>query len=270
MKNNIFGWVIVTTTICVMAVACKKDVRVSDAPILNEEITASLENISSFESNMYVNGYGFLVFTADSSLDSYLNFVQTLTHAEMQRYHDDLEFYSFGSTIYGETYSNEQITEAQAIDYVFNQYKIFQVENVVIKPIGETTNEVKWPFLLAMVPENLSNSSYESLIAGVYDEYTMNKFATNSEADEITLFEFMDEIPNGYEEATANDAEARRPFWGKVTTCTDSQCFNAQTNSYYNCSWVNTVKYVFWIKAWEGRGDDDGWKYGSCSDNGYE
>lgn len=269
MKKTILILTAVVAVVITSMVGCKKDFHQNEEINTVKQTEQHTSQAQRPSSNVSVNQYGFLVFSNVSAFEEYRNFVKRSTHGEIQEYLNSIEFTSLGASLYGEEYFSQTVTEEQSIDYIFNLDKLFQVEDVIMKPINETIAEVKWQFLLTMVTENLSNSSYEYLASGTYDGNTMNKFATNPENEDLNLFEFIKETPAGYAETTANSAQARRPMFGSVTTCTDSQCFNAQTAEYDPCSWVNTKSYFFWIKVSDGKGDQDGWKYGTCASNGY-
>lgn len=253
-----------------LIIGCKKgldkNARTQPETFENQGLT---ENVNL---NLNVSEYNFLIFTTMNSFLDYKNFVLEKTHAEIQDYLNTIGFNPLGETLYDNDFLNEQVTEEQFINYVFNNTKVFQIDGVVFKPIEESNNEVKWAFLLAMVELNLTNSSYEQISEGYFNDTIMDKIATNPESDEVfDIISFVKAHSNGYEDETPTSLIARRPMFGSVTTCQDvpGGCFNAQTASYDPCSYVKTKKYFFWLLVSDGNGPQDGPKSGSCAFNGY-
>ncbi|MER3499185.1 MAG: hypothetical protein C4308_11410 [Chitinophagaceae bacterium] len=80
------------------------------------------------------SNYGFLVFSTLKAADYYLQMVRISTHAQVQDYLSNLGFISLGSTLYGHT--SDTVTEQQSYDYLYDRYHIFQIEDVIFKPIG--------------------------------------------------------------------------------------------------------------------------------------
>ncbi len=268
MKKLIVIFTVVLSAAVIAFVGCQKTSteKQEQGIVGTTEVSANLLGMSVNSS------YGFLVFTTTDDVDAYLDYLKANTHADVQEYLSSIGFSnSLGATLYDEEYATELVTEEQAINYIVNTHRIFQVQDVIMKPINEVNEEVKWEFLLTMVSSNLNNSSYENLIANYYDENTMNKFATNWQDSTFDLLEFIDATPNGYEETEPNSTQAARPMFGSVTTCTDTPggCFNINTGGYDPCCYINTKKYFFWIKVSDGKGHDDGPNYGSCANNGF-
>ncbi|MCC6182003.1 MAG: hypothetical protein IT237_09230 [Bacteroidia bacterium] len=191
--------------------------------------------IHASSSGMSVNSsYGFLVFTTTDDVDAYLDYLKANTHADVQEYLSTMGFSnSLGATLYDEEYATELVTEEQAINYIVNTHRIFQVQNVVMKPINEVNEEVKWEFFLTMVSSNLNFGSYENLKANYYDENTMNKFAAAQE-QETSIFEKIQSTPNGYEETEPNSTEALIPLYGRKYEY-ETSCSQPHYNVLGNC-----------------------------------
>ena len=175
--------------------------------------------VSANSLGMSVNSsYGFLVFTTTDDVDAYLDYLKANTHADVQENLSSIGFSnSLGATLYDEEYATELVTEEQAINYIVNTHRIFQVQDVIMKPIVAWTGctTAKWKYLLTMVDSYLDNSSYENLIANYYDENTMNKFAAAQEQG-TSIFEKIQSTPYGYEDEEPTEcptAEAGK-FWG--------------------------------------------------------
>ncbi len=213
----------------------------------------------AYTQNWSVSTYGFLVFPTVSDLEEYLTFITSKTHGEAQSYLNSISFSSLGATLYGYRDFNNPVSASQATDYVLNTARVLQVEEIVIKPVSQTSCQtVKWQFILAMKPAYVSSSSYDDLVRGVYDANTMNKIATNPPSSDTTsLTRHMTLNPYGYEETTpnpcpTNEAE-KRPFWGYgPTSCQFSHTeTNPSTGNPYNvykrCD--TGAYYVFWIKV---------------------
>lgn len=173
--------------------------------------------------------------------------IKTKTHGQAQAYLDSLHFASLGATLYDGEYLSQPVTGDEAINYVLSTSMIFQVQGIIIRPVSEAECQtVNWEFVLAMVPANLNSSSFDYLDRGVYDDNTMNKFATNPAVDTTDLITFMSETPSGYEETVPNECpsfeQARKPFWG-WGPCICTECDEwGMKNCYRNY-------YVFWIKV---------------------
>lgn len=205
-----------------------------------------------FQDNISVSSYGFLTFPSLQDFNEYREYLTSKTHGEVQSFLNSISFNSRGETMYGQQYWNERVTEEQATNYIFNEDKIFQINNVVMKPINETIAEVKWQFILTMVSTNLSATSYQNLASGTYDGSTMNKFATNPVNGTFDLFTFIRTTPSGYEETVANSAQAKRPMFGSqsstTTTCGQSYYDAGSNNCVQGCqNSVITTTYIFWI-----------------------
>ncbi len=272
MKKTILNFAIIVSSLSFIMLACKKESQQNvDQFNVVKENPSQKHGFSNgtISGNARVSQYGFLIFDWEDDFEAFKKYVTRSTHGDVQRYLASIGFYSRGAEMYGPEFADRIVSEEQAVDYAFNRYLIFQVRNAIMKPIGETQAEVKWEFLLTMTPENLNPATYENIRLGAYDAHSMDKFATNPAVESLGLFDFIDRTPTGYEETQPNTAQAARPMFGSVTTCTDSECFNPESGDYDPCSWVNTKKYFFWIKVSDGRGAQDGWKYGSCAANGY-
>jgi hypothetical protein len=196
------------------------------------------------EQNWSVSEYGFLIFPVIADLEEYLELIKTKTHGQAQAYLDSLRFASLGATLYDGEYLSQPVTGDEAINYVLSTSMIFQLQGIIIRPVSEAECQtVNWEFVLAMVPGNLNSTSYDYLERGIYDENTMNKFATNPAVD-TALTSFMSQTPSGYEETDANDCPSpqaeRKPFWGwGPCICTECDEWGKK-----NC---HRNYYVFWI-----------------------
>lgn len=232
---------------CMMG--CKKDQQSRQTQAEKVAHNQSLQR--GYLSNIKVSQYGFLIFSSLSDVQEYLEFVKRSTHGELQDHLARIGFKSLGSTIYGKEFSSAAVTEEEAADYIVDAFHMFQVEEVVMKPIGETTSKVKWQFLLTMHTSNLNSESFEVMASGTYDADVMNKFATNSEDGSVNLFAFIKETPSGYEETTPNSAETKRPMFGETTTelqeCGQSH-YTPLGNCVRDCQ-IRSVRkiYIFWV-----------------------
>lgn len=211
------------------------------------------------EQNWSVSQYGFLIFPVIADLEEYLALIKTKTHGQAQAYLDSLHFASLGATLYDGEYLRQPVTGDEAIHYVLSTSMIFQVQGIIIRPVSEAECQtVNWEFVLAMVPANLNSSSFDYLDRGVYDDNTMNKFATNPSVDTTDLITFMSETHSGYEETVPNECpsfeQARRPFWGwGEPSCTPHNCFNPITNTWgISYMYCEPSYYIFWIKVKQG------------------
>lgn len=224
---------------------CKKDSRQINEikPTKTEH-----ENVAARLAGIYVSEYDFLVFPSVEDLEDYKEYILTLTHAEAQEYLTTIEFYSsLGTILYDEEYADETVTEDQVVDYIFNTNKIFQIDNVIMKPITESECETtKWDFLLTVRDDYLNTSSHESLISGIYDEDVMNKFATAPQEQTVYLFDFINTTPYGYEETETNECpettEQSRKFWG----WTEWSCGPCDQTGHKYCY---REYHAFWIKV---------------------
>jgi len=199
-----------------------------------------------------VSSYGFLVFPDVEDLDEYRSFLLSSTHNQVQEYLFGLGFKSVGAKLYGEEYASQIVTEEQSVNYIFNADQVFQVQNVIMKPIGETSAEVNWQFLLTMTPEYLTNSTYETLAAGKFDPNSMDKFATNAVDKSRDMFEFIAKNPFGYEEIEVNPTQRNTPMFGTIKTeetiCEKQPYYAGSGNCVVNCKKVNHVTtYIFWV-----------------------
>jgi hypothetical protein len=203
-----------------------------------------------------VNSRGFLEFDSAAEVEEYLKIVTSSTHAEIQATLSELHFNSLGAELYsGEKYANQTVSEEQAVNYVFDKHKILQIQNVILKPIGDTRCPVKWQFVLAMAERNINDESYEKLAAGEYDSNVMNKFATNSRV-EGDLFSFMEKHPSGYEDTDARscpneeETQARRFLgigWGPIHVSPSSE-FQEHIGDCDCGGWAGYQEYtVLWI-----------------------
>jgi len=190
------------------------------------------------------------LFEEGRDFNEYREFLLNKTHAQVQAYLDSISFNSLGETMYGHSFLNEKVTEEEATNYIFNVDKVFQIENVVMRPINETTAEVKWQFLLTMLSTNLSTSSYQNLANGIYSASTMNKFATNP-VGSLDVISFMKTTTSGYEETVANSGTARRPMFGTQSSI-ETECsqpyYSGNGSCVIACQEIQqTTTYIFWI-----------------------
>lgn len=209
--------------------------------------------------NWTVSQYGFLIFPVAADLEEYLIFIKSKTHSETQEYLSSISFISLGSSLYGSSYADLSITDAQAINYVLNNSQVFQLHGIVIKPFSESTTceDVKWQFVLAMSTANLNSESYYSFSRGIYNGSVMNKYATNPPAsDSLSLTQKMSQSDAGYQAANPNPCPEtladKRPFWGwSQATCTvTGSVFNPNTNtSYPSYTYCAPSYYVFWVNV---------------------
>lgn len=196
-----------------------------------------------------VSSYGFLVFPTVFELNDFINFVKTKTHAEIQQYITDSlsGFSSHGSSIYSN--SDVTVTESEAHDYAMNTYRIIQTEGVVLRPISEQECSVNFEFVLAITPAYLTSTTYGYLQSGTYDQYSMNKFATNPDTESTPIVAFCALTPYGHEETDptlcpsdefplplaylpVNNANAMNKFaTGQVTETSETAAFMGQTSS---------------------------------------
>ena len=151
-----------------------------------------------------VSSYGFLIFPTVLDLDEFINLVKSKTHSEIQQYITDSlsGFSSRGSSIYSN--SDVTVTESETPDYAMNTYRIIQTEGVVLKPISARECSVNFEFVLAITPAYLNSTTYGYLQSGTYDQYSMNKFATNPDTDAIPIKDYCALTPYGYEETDPN------------------------------------------------------------------
>jgi len=271
MKSKKIAYIAFILTLVVTFNSCKKGANDTMKVVPSDivEVSTSAESLSE---NLSLSEYNFLVFnTMDAFLD-YRTFVIEKTHAEIQAYLDERGFVVLGDSLYGENFQDQIVTEEQFINYVFNSSKVFQVDGVVFRPIGESNNEVKWSFLLAMVESNLSNSSYENISSGIFDDNLMNKIATNPEDDsEFDIIEFV-KATTGHEDENPNSSQANRPIFGHGnwvnTTCTslnqdnwiDQNGDGIADPTFWQCR--KRSKYFFFINV--GSQEDCGFAY-SCN-----
>ncbi|HMZ45810.1 MAG TPA: hypothetical protein PLU36_03315 [Chitinophagaceae bacterium] len=248
MKKLIVIFTVVLSAAVIAFVGCQKT-----STEKQEQGIVGTTEVSANSLGMSVNSsYGFLVFTTTDDVDAYLDYLKANTHADVQENLSSIGFSnSLGATLYDEEYATELVTEEQAINYIVNTHRIFQVQDVIMKPINEVNEEVKWEFLLTMVSSNLNNSSYENLIANYYDENTMNKFATNWQDSTFDLLEFIDATPNGYEETEPNSTEALIPLYGRKyeyeTSCSQPH-YNVLGNCVRDCQTIRRrVTHIWFI-----------------------
>ncbi len=219
---------------------------------------AETSNLKKVPQNWSVSQYGFLIFPVAADMEEYLAYIKSKTHSEAQEYLGSISFTSLGSTLYGQSYSDQSVTEEQAINYVLNTSRVFQIHGIVIKPVSQSSCEdVKWQFVLAMSSSNLSAESYYSLSRGIYNGSVMNKYATNPPAsDTLSLMQKMSQSNAGNEAFEANPCPTtlaqRRPFWGwSQASCTvTGSVFNTTTNtSYPSYTYCAPSYYVFWVNV---------------------
>lgn len=255
MKKSIL---ISATVVCLFIISisgCKRDIQLKEEN-KNEVSQQTVQNQSNSLrtptwSNISLSRYGFLVFPKVADFNDYRAFLLSSTHSRVQKYLAGLGFNSNGATLYGAEYATKIVTEEQSINYIFNIEKVFQVENAIMKPIGEVNAEVKWQFLLLMTPEYLTNTSYEKLAAGIFDANSMNQFATNPVNESRKLFGFITNTPTGYKEPIANPAQTARPMFGSITN-TWTECSTPYYSGSGNCvrgcqDMEQTTTYIFWI-----------------------
>jgi hypothetical protein len=161
---------------------------------VKRELTAKQ---SGFLWDKSVNEYGFLAFDSIADVEQYLDVVRASTHAEIQEILSGLSFTSLGTELYPvDEYGNQTVTEEQAENYMLNANKIFQVQNVIFKPIGDTNCSLRYKFILAMSESNLNAEIYEKLAAGEFEGEVMNKFATNATPEGgVFNFQFYGRYP---------------------------------------------------------------------------
>ena len=152
-----------------------------------------------------VSSYGFLIFPTVVDLGNYIEFVKTKTHAEIQQYITESlsGFSSRGSSIYSN--SDVTVTESEAPDYAMNTYRIIQTEGVILRPVSPRECSVNFEFVLAITPAYLNSTTYGYLQSGTYDQYSMNKFTTNPDADGTSIVAYCALTPYGHEETTPSD-----------------------------------------------------------------
>lgn len=207
--------------------------------------------------NWSVSSYGFLIFPTGADLEEFIGFMETKTHGQAQAYLDSLGFSSLGASLYTDGYTNQSVSREQAINYSLNNSRIIQLHGIIIKPVSEADCEVKWQFVLAMSPSNLSSSSYNDLTRGTYDENLMNKYATNPPTSDTCSLPCKMAIANsGHEDTEANpcpeNSTGKRPFWGwsqyTCTLYTGNECWNPITNTPGTCYlYCPPSYYIFWI-----------------------
>lgn len=209
------------------------------------------------------NTRGFIVFDDVSDLNSYMKHIISHSHAEVRAFLNKIGYTSIGSGIYSEM-SDETVTDDQVMDYVLSPENIFQVKEVIIRPIGTSScSHAKYPFILAMLPDNLTDETWERLVAGNYDVFSMNKFAINKAHGEFELTSFMRERPYGYEDLELNSCpsetgESASRFLGTGWTNTGKHEFN-ESPSETGCAcggWATYTYYtVFWLDIGIGHSD---------------
>ena len=253
MRKSIY----VLAALCVVLTfaGCKKE----QAPekITPEEILLSDPTEFDFYEKISVSTFGFLVFPTEDDLETYRSYVGTSTHYEVQTYLTGLGFESQGHSIYTtEGQLSSTVEPEEIMDYVLSPDRTFQLDNVVLKPVGATEadpGEVQWEYLLAMREDYLGSSSYEDMADGVYNDSYMNQFATNPDTEGDAIHDIMQLTPTGIEETVPNAVAAARPFWGHgdATCNVGGQWFNPTTNTWNNYYDVCDPGpyYVFWIKV---------------------
>ena len=230
---------------------CKKD---NYKPEENN-VVIQPENANPGESSrdgLSVSNYGFLVFPNLTSFNEYREFLLGHTHLEVKEYLAQIRFSSLGALMYGREYDSQLVTEEQSVNYLMSVNKVFQVDNAIMRPIGEKNAAVTWEFLLVMTPEYLNGASFENLAAGRYDATTMDKFATNPLDETVDLLKFIQKTPIGYEETVSYTEMARRPMFGSVTNTwvnSSGPHYNAGTGNCQVCHERirQTTTYIFWI-----------------------
>ncbi|HMT75081.1 MAG TPA: hypothetical protein PKA77_13500 [Chitinophagaceae bacterium] len=217
-------------------------------------------NEQTTDGNWTLSEYGFLIFPTPDDMEQFMNLIKTKTHAEAQAYLAALGFNSFGASVYGEEYSTQMVTAEQAINYVQNTARIFQISGIIIRPVNEAEcDNVKWQYVLAMAPSNLTSESYRKLTKGTFDSNFMNRYATNPPtSDSLSLVNKMAQTNTGYSDEEPNPCPSnlveRRPFWGwSQATCTEGTAFNPVTNTWYTTYiYCEPSYYVFWIQVHHG------------------
>lgn len=188
-----------------------------------------------------VSKFGFLVFATHEEFEDYGNFISKNTQGDIQKFHESIKFSSKGKQSYDEKNAGELATEEQQMDYSLNADGIVEMNGVLMKPIESNK------FLLTMNEANLNEVSYQLLAKGEFDKATMNKIATNRPPeDELDLFEFSKNTPNGYEEAEPFAPTTGR-FWGLGCLNVTGDIFNAETNTWTTNTQVRCCRYRFWI-----------------------
>ncbi|HNF29098.1 MAG TPA: hypothetical protein PLY81_02340, partial [Chitinophagaceae bacterium] len=131
MKKLIVIFTVVLSAAVIAFVGCQKTSteKQEQGIVGTTEVSANLLGMSVNSS------YGFLVFTTTDDVDAYLDYLKANTHADVQEYLSSIGFSnSLGATLYDEEYATELVTEEQAINYIVNTHRIFQVQDVIMKP----------------------------------------------------------------------------------------------------------------------------------------
>src|SRR6185503_10044451 len=138
MKDKILICASIVCFLILSIIGCKKNFQQKEE---SKKEAAGYRTMNL--NNITVSSYGFLVFPEAADLNGYREFLLSSTHAEVQEHLREIGFNSFGATVYGEEYLSQPVTEEQSVDYIFNTDQVFQVKNAIMKPIGETSEEVK-------------------------------------------------------------------------------------------------------------------------------
>lgn len=245
MKKVILFSTIICSLCTILFFGCKKEGTSSTSDKATSKVGKSKSHILSrlAPEKLSVSENGFLIFPSIKDLEDYGDFLSNSTHAEVQKYHESINFTSRGKDKFGESYANEKVTDEQQIDYALDIHGIVEINSVIMKPINDNK------FLLTMIPENLNSSSYSRLSNGEYDSETMNQLATNRpKENKIDLFEFIKSTPKGYKETQANSASLERKFWGRSCTSGTTCIPNAVTGDCDPYNWTYCCKYTFWIE----------------------
>ena len=134
LKSIVWSAIIICT-LSYFFIACKKNGgEVQPSASEKQEVLAN--TAGRFQDSVSVSPYGFLVFLSVDNLEDYRQFILTHTHRQVNIYLDSLGFTSIGKTKYNSSYAASTVTDAQFLDYILDTNYIFQVSDVVFKPIG--------------------------------------------------------------------------------------------------------------------------------------
>jgi hypothetical protein len=229
---------------------------------MSEKLNDS-RSLRTFVDSISVTSYGFLKFLSVDNLGEFMDYLTSNDHRTVKAYLSNLGFTSIGHSLYGTSFDGLTVSEEQSYNYLYNPNYVFQIENVIIKPISPTNCEnLKFEFILAMAEDYLDSASYSNLSNGFYESSTMNKFATGLNSN-IDLLDYMYETPTGYEDEEPNSCPttteveesiaAGRRFWGHnhLPMCTPYSVLNAETGQ-YETTYMYCEKddyFVFWIRV---------------------
>lgn len=198
MKKILLALVCMLSIVTIYMACSKKDkTSFSNPPPVQMDNAPSLR---IFVDSISVTSYGFLKFLSADNLGDFMDYLTSNDHRTVKAYLTNMGFTSIGHSLYGTSYDELTITEEQSYNYLYNTDYVFQIEDVILKPINPTSCEnIKFEFILAITEENLDSTSYNSLSTGTYDPSTMNKFATGLSSN-IDLLDYMSENPAGFED----------------------------------------------------------------------